>query len=381
MLIFTEIEQPSLTVAIPAYNEVKNIERLISGFLATGYQNLVEIFVADGGSTDGTQDIVRQLAAEDPRVKLLHNPAKFQSAGLNLILEQCTGELFLRADAHSDYASDYIEQCVIASRQSRALNVGGAQRFVAKNALQGGIALSAMTFFGNGGAKYRNPNYDGYADTVYLGCFWRQDLLAISGYSTQAIINEDAELNLRLRSYYQSYYLTNQDIADQLISTDECVYVSSKINVCYYPRPNWKALVIQYFKYGGGRCITASKYDTRLQIRGMLPFISISTVIGSGLASGVIPELRYPLVLLLALVFGLICVESLQVCWKYRSRFSTDIWRGDSDTIPSFIDLYLRCVLVTITLPCAHFCGYGYQLLGLLNSDSNRNFDKTTKQT
>jgi len=87
-MINTIIANPTLTVAIPAYNEAANIERVVKGFLSTGYPNLIEIFVADGGSTDGTQDIVKKLSTEDSRVKLLHNPLKIQSAGLNLILQE-----------------------------------------------------------------------------------------------------------------------------------------------------------------------------------------------------------------------------------------------------------------------------------------------------
>ena len=54
----------TVTVCIPAYNEAANIERVVRGFLSTGYPNLIEVFIADGGSTDGTQDIVKNLALE-----------------------------------------------------------------------------------------------------------------------------------------------------------------------------------------------------------------------------------------------------------------------------------------------------------------------------
>ena len=132
-MISGTINHPTVTVAIPTYNESVNIEHLLRFFLSTEDPNLIEIFVADGGSTDGTQDIVKKLSLADQRVKLLHNPLKIQSAGKNLILQECTGDIFLIADAHSDYAPDYIEKCVEALLQSEALNVGGAQRFVAKN--------------------------------------------------------------------------------------------------------------------------------------------------------------------------------------------------------------------------------------------------------
>ncbi|MFM5942130.1 MAG: glycosyltransferase family 2 protein, partial [Dolichospermum sp.] len=102
----------------------------------------------------------------------------------------------MRLDAHCEYAPDYLEQSVEALLKSGAMNAGGAQCFVAKNSFQAGVALATKSFLGSGGAKYRNPNYDGYADTVFLGCFWRKDLLEMSGYSVAR--NEDAELNLRL---------------------------------------------------------------------------------------------------------------------------------------------------------------------------------------
>ena len=188
-MIHTNIANPTLTVAIPVYNEAANIERIVREFLSTAYPNLIEVFVADGGSTDGTQDIVKNVALEDARVKLLHNPLKVQSGGLNLILQESTGDIFLRADAHSDYAPDYIERCVEALLLSESLNVGGAQRFAAKTAFQAGIALSSKSILGSGGAKYRDPNYDGYAETVYLGCFWKKSLVEVSCYSTQAIAN------------------------------------------------------------------------------------------------------------------------------------------------------------------------------------------------
>ena len=252
---------PTISLAIPTYNESANIERVIKGFLATEYQNLIEVIIADGGSNDNTQEIVKRLSTQDSRIKLIHNPLKVQSAGLNLILQECTGDIFLRADAHSDYAPDYIEKCVEALLESKSLNVGGAQRFAAKTPFQAGIALSSKSILGSGGAKYRDPNYNGYAETVYLGCFWKKALKEVSGYSTEATANEDAELNQKL-----------------LKKDQNAIYISSKIRVWYYPRKTFKSLYIQYFKYGRGRYLTSIKHSIKSQIRGIVPFLVISSI-------------------------------------------------------------------------------------------------------
>ncbi|MBW4419334.1 MAG: glycosyltransferase family 2 protein [Myxacorys californica WJT36-NPBG1] len=356
---------PTITIAIPTYNEAQSIEKVIQRFLKTKYSNAVEILVADGGSTDGTQLIVHQISSEDSRVKLLHNPLKIQAAGLNLILQHGDGEVFLRADAHSDYAPDYIERCVEALLRSEAVNVGGAQRFVAKNAFQAGVALSSKTWLGNGGAKYRNPKYDGYADTAYLGCFWRKDLLNCSGYSSEAV-NEDAELNIRLsNTTFALDQVTNQDSElNQRLEkqSSKAIYISSKICVWYYPRSTWKALLIQYFKYGRGRFLTTTKHK-KSSLRGRLPFLVISCTIALLMLDILTPQLDLPIEQCILLGVLLPFLESLRVTLEFNQSFSSEFWRGDSEEIPSFLSRWFFCGVSLLTMPIAHFLGYAYQLV------------------
>jgi succinoglycan biosynthesis protein ExoA len=336
---------PSVSIAIPTYNEAGNIERVIRGFLSTKYSNLVEIFVADGGSTDGTQEIVKQLSSQDLRVKLIDNPQKIQSAGLNLILNKSIGNIFLRADAHSDYAPDYIEKCVEALLESQALNVGGAQRFVARIPFQAGVTLASKSFLGNGGAKYRDPTYDGYADTVYIGCFWKQALLDVGGFDITQITNQDAELNQKL-----------------LDKSEKAVYISSKIRVWYYPRKTLKSLWIQYFKYGRGRYLTTVKHSNRLQIRGKLPFLVISITLFLAVIDLFFSQWKLPTIELIYIALFLPFLESLRVNYNYRSNFQKEFWRGREEDIPSFFSRFFYCGVSLLIMPIAHFYGYAYQL-------------------
>lgn len=343
-------QNPSVSIVIPTYNEAENIEAIIKCFLATNYPNLLEIIVVDGQSTDGTGNLVKNIAREHPIVRVIENPLRIQSAGLNIGFKASRGDILLRADAHCDYGSDYIEQCVLALQQSEALNVGGCQRFVARSPFQAGIALASRSWLGSGGAKYRDPEYTGYADTVYLGCFKRQALLNINSssdtevFDTSQITNQDAELNQRL-----------------LDLSPQAIYISSQIKVWYYPRTTWKSLWKQYFKYGRGRYLTATKHRGRSQIRGKLPFLFFSTMILL-----LVFELFFPSVDLYIkkiCIFGILLafLESLRVNFNLRNDFASEIWRGSPQEVPSFFFRCIACAIVILTMPIAHFSGYGYQ--------------------
>ena len=337
-------QHPALTIAIPTYNEADHIERVITGFLQTTYPQLLEILVVDGGSTDGTQQIVEQVAQVDPRVRLLHNPRKIQSAALNIAIEQAKGEIFLRADGHSIYAPDYIEQSVKTLQKTNALNVGGAQRFIAENTFQAGIALTTKSFLGTGRAKYRNSNYDGYAETVFLGCFWKKDLLAISGYCEESITNEDSELNLRLQK-----------------KKKDAIYVSSSIKVWYYPRKNWIGLFKQYVKYGRGRLRTVSEHPSA-PLRARLPFWVVSTGLTLSILDMLILRGKLQTKKLALVGLAIPFFEGLRVTWKSRNTFATEIWRGSQDEIPSLTQRWFWCSIALLTMPIAHFSGYAYQM-------------------
>ncbi|GAB4547221.1 MAG: hypothetical protein Tsb0014_41820 [Pleurocapsa sp.] len=343
---------PSVSIAIPTYNEAEHIEAIVKNFLQTSYPNLLEIIVADGNSSDNTPEIVRQLSLIDSRVKLIANPLKIQSAGLNVALEKSQGDIFLRADAHCDYAPDYVEQCVAALQKSQALNVGGAQRFVARESWQAAIALAAQSWFGSGGAKYRNPYYSGYADTVYLGCFQRKALLELDDssplnvFDTSQITNQDAELNQKL-----------------LDKNPQAIYVSSDIKVWYYPRKTWKSLWTQYFKYGRGRYLTITKHPERSQLRGKLPFLFVSTMILLLGFDLLFTSVDLYIKELCLLGFSSAFIESLRVNWRLKTNFLAEIWRGNPRQAPSFISRWLGCAIVIITMPLAHFSGYGYQIV------------------
>ena len=328
------------------FNEELYINKVLELFANNQYPNIIQICVADGGSTDRTRDIVLEYSERDERIILIENPEKFQSHGLNKILELAKGELFLRADGHSIYSPDYVTESVNAIKKSGAANVGGTQRYVAKNRVQAGIALAAKNFFGNGGAKYMDENFEGYSDTVFLGCFKTNVLKALGGFSIINRTNEDSEINLRIRE-----------------EAKETIYVSPYIKCWYYPRSNFLSLIKQYIRYGRGRLITNNIHKGNIPYRSKAPFFFISFMILYGIIDTIIAEGKIGFFYVSTALLLLIFFESLRFCYEKKEYFKKEIWNGEPSKSPGLISNFLFCFVSLLIMNISHFIGYGFQLV------------------
>jgi glycosyltransferase involved in cell wall biosynthesis len=251
--------QPRVTIAMPAYNEQRYIEACIASVQAQDYpRDLMEILVADGRSTDETRDILARLAAADPRIRVVDNPARLQAAGLGLLVKQATGDVFVRMDVHCEYAPDYVRKCVETLERTGADNVGGAQRAKAKSFFQRALCAALTSPLGVGGAKYRSADAEGFVDTVFLGAFRRRVFETVGIWDPAAITNEDAELNQRI------------------LDSGGQIYLSRDIVVHYFPRDSFQALAKQYYKYGRGRARTLLKLGSFPNLRPVLPFAMVT---------------------------------------------------------------------------------------------------------
>lgn len=249
---------PFVTIAMPCLNEEVYIEACIRSVQAQDYPpDRMEILVADGGSTDRTLAILAHLAEQDPRIVVIHNPAKIQAAGLNELIRRSKGDVIVRMDVHCEYAKDYVSQAIFALERTGADNVGGAQRAKGLSLFQRALCVALDSKLGVGGAAYRNPENEGFVDTVFLGAFRRKVFETAGLYDPKAITNEDAELNQRI------------------LASGGKVYLSKEMVVSYFPRDSFAKLAQQYFKYGRGRARTLLKLGKLVTLRPVLPFLMV----------------------------------------------------------------------------------------------------------
>ncbi|MCS7312232.1 MAG: glycosyltransferase family 2 protein, partial [Acidobacteria bacterium] len=191
---------PSVTVIIPAWNEAAFIGSCLDSIVANDYpKDRLEVFVVDGGSRDSTRAIVEDYAQRHPFIRVLDNPRRIPAAALNVGLRHARGEVIVRMDAHTVYAPDYIRKCVELLNTTGAANVGGVQRAVGQGYVAEAIAVALTSPFGVGDARFRYTDRPTWTDTVYLGAWRRATLETLGGFNEAWAVNEDYELNYRLR--------------------------------------------------------------------------------------------------------------------------------------------------------------------------------------
>ena len=90
-----------LSVIIPVYNEVGNIEEILKRVKAA--KRASEIIVVDDGSRDGTREILKKLDGKDKIRVILHEKNQGKGAAVRTGMDAAQGEIMLIQDADLEY--------------------------------------------------------------------------------------------------------------------------------------------------------------------------------------------------------------------------------------------------------------------------------------
>jgi glycosyltransferase involved in cell wall biosynthesis len=243
-----------VSVIVPCRNERAYIGAFLENLAAQKTGDLDwDAWIADGESTDGTRQQIEEFARRDSRIHLIANPAGRAAAGLNQALAHSSGEIVIRMDVHTRYAEDYIAQSVAALERSGAENAGGPWRAAGGSYIQRAIAAAFQSRFCAGGAKSHDVDWEGFVDTVYLGCWRRETFARIGGFDESLERNQDDEWNLRLTL------------------AGGKVWQDPHIRSWYTVRPSLRALWKQYFDYGFWKVAVIRKHGRPASWRHLAP--------------------------------------------------------------------------------------------------------------
>jgi succinoglycan biosynthesis protein ExoA len=252
-----------LTV-IPCLNEEDYLERLVRQLVAAGKTLPMRIVIADGGSSDRTPHIARNLTAQNPNVLLLDNPKRAQGAAVNLAVAAYgdQAEFLIRIDAHADYPDDYCQTLIEEARKTGAASVVGAMNTAGKTWFQQAAAAAQNSKLGNGGSAHRIIGWDGkWADHGHHALMRIDAFRAVGGYDESFSHNEDAELDARLQKAGFKIWLTG------------------KTALTYYPRSAPISLFRQHVRFGYGRARNILKHRAWPKFRQLAPAAVLPAVL------------------------------------------------------------------------------------------------------
>ena len=110
---------PVASVIVPCRNVATTVETAVAGVLASSLRELA-VSAVDDGSSDGTLETLRALAARDPRVTVLTSEGCGVSAARNRGLAAARGEFIFFLDADDTVEPDFYPKAVEAMRREDA---------------------------------------------------------------------------------------------------------------------------------------------------------------------------------------------------------------------------------------------------------------------
>ena len=245
----------SVLVVIPCLNEAPHISTLLAQLLRDAAVD--RIIVADGGSIDGSQSIVEAIATREPRLILIDNPGRLQSAGINrAVALHGEGHRFLvRVDAHGGYPEGYVSALLAAAERQDATSVVVPMRTRGSGCFQRAAATAQNSLLGTGGSAHRHLGEGQFVDHGHHALMELGPFMAVGGYCETMACNEDAELDYRLAAAGGRIWLEPGAAID------------------YFPRRTPIALWRQYLRYGTGRARNVARHRQRLKPRQAIPLL------------------------------------------------------------------------------------------------------------
>ncbi len=266
-------DHTGVSIIVPVLQEAQYLRTAVEHLLEQDYAGPMEIVLALGPSTDGTNDIARELAAADARVVCVDNPSGRTPSGLNAAIAASRHPVIVRVDAHSLIPADYVRVAVETLLRTGADNVGGIMAAEGVTPFERAVAAAMTSVFGVGAASFHVGGEEGPAATVYLGAFRRTTLEEIGGYDETFIRAQDWEMNHRIRTRGGRIWFT------------------PRMRVTYRPRPDVRTLSRQYRHYGRWRREVMRRHPETAELPAALRYFAppvVTALVGLGTVLGVL---------------------------------------------------------------------------------------------
>ena len=223
-------DRPCASVVIPCLNEAAHIEACLDSLaIQNGVESGFEVLVVDGGSKDGTLEILKRRALADSGLRVLDNPDRITPVAMNMGIKEALADVVIILGAHAEVAPDFVRRNLEVLRAHPESGcVGGVVEQVHGDELSRRIGLALSSPFGVGDARFRTGGVAGHVDTVAFGAYRKSVLEELGGFDAALVRNQDDELNFRLTE------------------TGWRIWFDSRIRSTYHARSTYGQLFRQY---------------------------------------------------------------------------------------------------------------------------------------
>ena len=231
-----------VSVLIPVLNEERHIPRASQAMLAQRFDGEIEYLFMDGASEDRTKAILEEMAAHDHRIRVLDNPQRRTTFGLNIGLENARGDYVVRMDAHTHYPAEYVAKGVERLARGRRGRVGHRPADPERDRASGRGASRSRCARGSapGGSSKWEAEEEKDIDTgVFTGVWRRATLDEYGGWDDGWPVNQDSEL------------------AARFFERGSRIVCMPELGALYTPRDSLERLAKQYWRYGFYRAKTS----------------------------------------------------------------------------------------------------------------------------
>ncbi|WP_446665335.1 glycosyltransferase family 2 protein [Flexivirga sp. B27] len=249
-----------VSVIMPILDEERHLAESVTAILRQDLPCPVEVILALGPSSDGTDEVAEALHADDDRVRLVANPTGRTPDALNAAIAAASYDVIARVDGHGILSDGYLATALRVLDETGAANVGGIMDAEGTTNFERAVAVAMKSKIGVGGVKFKLGGKPGPAETVYLGVFQRSWLQRVGGYDARFTRAQDWEMNFRIRA------------------AGGVVWFTPELNVTYRPRGSFRTLARQYKQYGQWRRVVARQHKGSINARYLAPPTALAAI-------------------------------------------------------------------------------------------------------
>ena len=199
---------PDISILIAVRNEATHLDDCLKALANLDYPSEnIEILLIDGMSDDGTPEIIARWANRDRRIKILQNPKRSVSCGMNLGIAATKSDYILWISGHAIVKPGHIKQCLATMEQTGAAAVGGVLTTRGTTAI-GKINAAVLSHpFGVGGGEHRVGGRSGWVQVVTMALYRKDAILAAGGFDETLPRSQDNDLHHRMNNIGHRSYL------------------------------------------------------------------------------------------------------------------------------------------------------------------------------